>query len=184
MGFLTRIVLGVYAFVVGLACLISIILFANVGYFNRCYEALTGKSPDSSYIYVSLGFSSLFFILSLVLFIISFKTGRVKKAVGRRTSIGEIRITLVSIENIVMNLLKRLPGVKEAHAKVAANEDNVSVGIRLVVFPDISLPTLSEDIQMKVKKTIEDNTGISVGEVKVVVDNIFNGPTYKPKQAE
>ncbi len=41
--------------------------------------------------------------------------------------------------------------------------------------PEMNLPSLSEDIQRKVKKLIEENAGVSVKNVKVTVDNIYTG---------
>jgi uncharacterized alkaline shock family protein YloU len=36
-------------------------------------------------------------------------------------------------------------------------------------------------VQQRVKKTVEDTAGIAVKSVKVTVDNIYSGTTYRPR---
>jgi len=47
--------------------------------------------------------------------------------------------------------------------------------IKTIVMPDINIPALLEDIQLKVKKSVEETTGIVVNEVKVSVENTYTG---------
>jgi uncharacterized alkaline shock family protein YloU len=98
-----------------------------------------------------------------------------KRTVSKKTEIGEIKVSLNSIESIALAATKRLSGIKEAKANVFKGVEGVTVIIKAIVLSDVNIPILSEDIQVKVKKTIEDTSGIRVIEVKVVVDNIFVG---------
>ncbi|HEY9061312.1 MAG TPA: alkaline shock response membrane anchor protein AmaP [Pseudobacteroides sp.] len=98
-----------------------------------------------------------------------------KRTVSKKTEIGEIKVSLNSIESIALAATKRLSGIKEAKAHVYKGVEGVTVIIKAIVLADVNIPILSEDIQVKVKKTIEDTSGIRVLEVKVVVDNIFVG---------
>ena len=41
--------------------------------------------------------------------------------------------------------------------------------------PDINIPALLEDIQLRVKKSIEETSGILVDDVKMFVENIYTG---------
>jgi len=54
--------------------------------------------------------------------------------------------------------------------------------IKTIVMPDINIPALLEDIQLKVKKSVEETTGIVVNEVKVSVENTYTG--YSPELSD
>ena len=47
--------------------------------------------------------------------------------------------------------------------------------------PEINMPSVSEELQGKIKKTVEESSGIGVKEVKVIIDGIYSGPGYKPR---
>ena len=117
----------------------------------------------------------IFFALSLTFLLSGFRSDKDKKAVSKHTNIGEIKISLDTIENIALGASRKLNGVKEAKANLFKREDGVAIVVRTVVLPDINIPLLSEDIQVKVKKAIEDSTGIKVSDVRVVVENIYSG---------
>ena len=92
---------------------------------------------------------------------------------------GEIRISLNTIENIALSASRRLNGVKETKTYVSKIGEDVSIYIKAVVLSDIHIPTLSEELQSKVKKAVEETSGINVTDVKVSVENIFTG--YKSR---
>ena len=130
----------------------------------------------------------IMFVISLLLFISSFsflisgiKSGKDKKAVSKHTNIGEIKISVNSIENIALNASKKINGVRDTRANVTKLGESVSVTIRVIVMPDVNIPTLSEDIQARVKRSVEESSGVAVNDVKVVVDSIYSGAGFKPR---
>ena len=138
-------------------------------------EILQGSSSRLVLFLISM----IFFVLSMIFLLSGFKNDRDKKGVSKYTNIGEIRISLNSIESIALSSARKLMGVRDAKAYVSQLNDGVSVSIKMVALPDINLPTLSEDIQVKVKGSIEEASGIKVNDVKVVIDNIHTG--YKAR---
>jgi len=123
----------------------------------------------------------VFFVLSIVFLLSGVKSNKDKKAVSKHTNIGEIRISLNSIENIAINASRKVNGVKDSKTFVKKAEDGVEIEVRTVVMPDMSIPVISEDVQAKVKKAVEDTAGVLVKQVKVIVDSIYGGVTYKPR---
>ena len=123
----------------------------------------------------------IFFAMSIIFLLSGVRSNKDKKAVSKHTNIGEIRISLNSIENIAINASKKAGGVRESRTFVSKAEDGVNIEVRVVVMPDLSIPAISEDIQGRVKKAVEEAAGISVKNVKVVVESIFSGVTFKAR---
>lgn len=109
------------------------------------------------------------------------RSSKDKKAVSKHTNIGEISISLNSIENIAINASKKTNGVRETKTLVRKSDDGVEIEIRLVVMPDMSIPVITEDVQQRVKKSVEDTAGVIVKAVRVVVDSIYSGITHRPR---
>jgi uncharacterized alkaline shock family protein YloU len=117
----------------------------------------------------------IFFGLSLMFLLSGVKSDKDKKSISKYNNVGEVRISLNTIESIALAASRKLGGVKDNKAYVTKQGDNVVISIKTIVMPDINIPALLEDIQMKVKKSVEETTGIGVNEVKVSVENIYTG---------
>lgn len=117
----------------------------------------------------------IFFALSMMFLLSGVKSDTEKRAITKHTNVGEIRISLSAIETIALNATKKISGIKEAKAIVKKHGENVTISIRYIAMLDINLPALGEDIQVKVKKTVEDMTGTKVNEITANVDNVYAG---------
>lgn len=184
MNIFYRILLAVYAF-----CLM---LFSAIVMYTAIWtEVFTGIADYLARNVFSEGATGfriavfvtalIFFALSIVFLLSGFKSNKDKKAVSKHTNIGEIRISLNSIENIAINASRKVNGVKDSKTFVKKAEDGVEIEVRTVVMPDLSIPVISEDVQARVKKSVEDTAGIAVKHVKVIVDSIYGGITYKAR---
>jgi|GEM_PF-189803 uncharacterized alkaline shock family protein YloU len=123
----------------------------------------------------------VFFALSVMFLASGIRSNKDKKAVSKHTNIGEIKISLNSIENIAINASKRANGIKETKTLVKKADDGVEIEVRIIVMPDLSIPVISEEVQGRVKKAVEEASGIAVKQVRVVVDSIYTGITTKPR---
>jgi uncharacterized alkaline shock family protein YloU len=123
----------------------------------------------------------IFFVLSIIFLASGVRSNKDKKAVSKHTNIGEIKISLNSIENIAINASRRSNGIKETKTLVRKVDDGVEIEVRIIVMPDLSIPVISEEVQGRVKKAVEESSGISVKQVRVVVDSIYTGITTKPR---
>jgi len=117
----------------------------------------------------------VFFGLSLMFLLSGVKSDKDKKYISKYNNVGETRISLNTIESIALAASRKLGGVKDNKAYVKKQGENVVIFIKTIVMPDINIPALLEDIQMKVKKSVEETTGIGVNEVKVSVENTYTG---------
>ncbi|MCX7710360.1 MAG: alkaline shock response membrane anchor protein AmaP [Clostridia bacterium] len=180
MNIFFRVLLAVYAFCLTILSLISMMFVFKPDIFKWMSNYLVNNvlySRNESIAMFIISF--IFFSLSLTFLMSGFKSDKDKKGLSKHTNIGEIKISLDTLESIALAASRKLNGVRETKANLFKFEDSVSVMIRAVVMPDINIPLLSEDIQVKVKKAIEDSSGIRVNDVKVVVENIYTG--YKSR---
>ncbi|MGI6778075.1 MAG: alkaline shock response membrane anchor protein AmaP [Acetivibrionales bacterium] len=182
MNIIFRILLAIYAFslMVLSAFIMAVTIkpaFLDVIYFYFSNDVLSSKG--STIVMFIIAF--IFFLISLVFLLSGLKSGRNKKSVGRQTNIGEINISLSTIESIVLAASKRVSGIKETRANVYKKDDKVSIVVSMIVYPEINIPELSESMQEKVKKEVEDISGVSVSDVKIVVENIHAGSIIKQR---
>jgi len=85
---------------------------------------------------------------------------------------GEIRIALEAVENMVLRVSRQIKGIRETETRVDATEQGLLVYAKVKVLPDIAVPQLISDFQNQAKEYLEEITGTSVAEVKVLVENI------------
>ena len=184
MNIFFRILLAIYAFclavVSALAMYITIRPKEFAGISNYLEENVFTEGATGYRIAVFV-IALIFFAMSLIFLLSGVKSNKDKKAVSKHTNIGEIRISLNSIENIAINASKKAGGVRESRTLVKKAEDGVEVEVRIIAMPDLSIPAISEDVQTRVKKAVEDASGITVKQVKVIVDSIYSGITNKSR---
>lgn len=181
-GIYSRILATVYAIFFTFISLVTIIIMLKPSVFDAVsdyikYNILMSRSMFIIVIILSL----IILTLSIIYLSSGLRSNKDKKAVNKHTSIGVIMISLDAVESIALNTVKRINGVKEAKAHIykLKDEESVSVVIRVVVLSEVNIPAISQDIQVKVKKSIEDSSGIAVANVKVIVENIHTA--YRPR---
>lgn len=180
MNIFFRVVLAVYAFFLTIFSFLMIVLTFRPVFLEKISEYLLKEVlPNRNASIILLIIELAFFVISLVFLFSGFRVKKERKAVTRFTNIGEIKISLNTIESISLSATKKMSGVKECKAQVWKNGEGVIIAIKTVVLTDINIPTLLEDIQVKVKKSVEDSTGVVVNEVRALVDNVYSG--YKSR---
>lgn len=176
MNIFFRTLLAFYAFCLTVISLILMIVTLNKEMFINITRFLeTNVLNNKASVVLLFIVELIFFGLSLMFLLSGVRSERNRKSISKFNKVGEIKISLNTIENIALAASRRNNGVKESKAYVKRVGENVSVHIKIVVMPDINIPALLEDIQFRVKKSIEDTSGILVNDVKVFVENIYAG---------
>lgn len=174
-----RFLLAVYSFFMTIVSMIALLISLKIIAFDVFYDIGVSMltSAKSSLIVTITAFISA--VLSLLFLIFSISAGKKQKAIVKQTEIGEIMISLNTFENIALSVVRRIAGLKDSKAYVRRNDELLSMKIVTSVVPDINIPSIAEEIQNKVKSTIEKSTGIEVKNIKVHIDNLYFG--YKPR---
>ncbi len=184
MNIFFRILLAFYAFCLAVFSAVTMLITVKTEFFESIYQNLdeyvfSAESPGARIAMFLIAL--LFFVLSLMFLLSGVKSNKDKKAVSKHTNIGEVRISLNSIENIALNAARKVNGVRDTRAYVKRAEESVAVDIKMVVMPDMNIPAMSVDVQERVKKSVEESSGISVKEVKIIVDSIYSGAISKTR---
>ncbi len=112
-------------------------------------------------------------LLALRAFWGAFKTEKPEKAVSQATEIGEVKISLQTLESMVSRVAQNeVKGIKDVKTNIKVAENGVIIYLRGRILADLELPQVSEQLQKSVKENIETKAGINVKEVKVLVENI------------
>lgn len=169
MGTGSRIILAVLGFL-GLLSGLFFILF-TLGLFTDEIYLFAGRLAGD-FNYTLLG--ALLFVAGAVLLLFSTQ-GRKKKENGSIvsfTEIGEIRISFRAIENMVLNASRKVKGIREVNTRFHFTEQGLVIYLRVKVIPDVTVPGLVGELQTSVRDYVQEISGSSVAEVKVLVENI------------
>ena len=173
MDILSRFILTIYAFFVTvwsvIAMLVTLVpkVFDRVAYFLARDVVRPGK-------YTLLFFViELFFFCTGVVFLLSgLKSSKRKSAIVKDTPFGQVKISLDTIESIVLGTIRKMPFVRESKVFVENRDGKLFIVIKIIIAMDINIPALVEEVQQKSKSALESNTDIEVDRIHVVVDNI------------
>lgn len=115
---------------------------------------------------------AMLFILSLTQVITMFRVKPPRVSTIHETSLGIIHITLPALENLVLKAAQSVQGIKEVRAHLRSIPEGVAIQLTVQVMPDINIPRVSEDVQKMVKEYLQKTAGISVKEIRLVVNRI------------
>lgn len=182
MKIFSKILLVIYSIVFAFISAIVVAITVDKDLLTDIYKFLKDTVlTNGSYKFVMFCIGFFLFVLSLFFIVIIFKKRKEKKSVNKVTDIGEISISLMSLENIALSATKKLDGMSGTKAVVSRQDKNVAITIRTHVYPDINIPSLSEKIQSIVKTAVEDISGITVNSVRVFVESITESEINKAK---
>lgn len=182
MKIISKILLVIYSLVFAFISAVAVAVTVDKNLLADIYKFLTDTVlKNGGYKLIMFCIGLLLLILSLYFIAIIFRTRREKKSVNKVTDIGEISISLMSLENIALSATKKLDGISGTKAIVSRQDKNVAITIRTHVYPDINIPSLSEKIQSIVKNAVEDISGIAVNSVRVFVESITESEINKTK---
>lgn len=86
--------------------------------------------------------------------------------------LGEVRITLSALENMVLRVVQQNRWIRESSRRVLATPQGLVVDLKIKVVADENLPVLTGELQKNIKEYLEGITGIIVSEVKIGVQSV------------
>ena len=86
---------------------------------------------------------------------------------------GKLMISRDTLENLVNAVVREFPGAKEAHTRIALDEqNNVAVLVDLTVTKDVIIKELTLNMQNRIKEAIKKTSDLEVNEVNVRIKNV------------
>lgn len=168
MGVFDRSVLTLYA--LGLLVLSCATLLIALGW-TRPLDALlvTTDTPGGR---VALGVASSFFILASARFLYFGFRREPAQALVRDTTMGQVKISLIAVKNLVARVAWKTPGVRDVRAYVKPGTHGIQVLLVLKVAVDVNLPELCDKLQKAVSSYVHDVVGVAVESVRVTVSDV------------
>jgi uncharacterized alkaline shock family protein YloU len=157
-----RFILTLYSFsLIVLSCLAIAATSGLVpsGYFRPYVEQML-SGTNLAYLSVSV----IFLIVSLRFFFSSFRSQkpRAEKGIRQRSDLGDVNITLQTIQTIAERAARRVKGVRDLKTTVKALESGNVITLRVSVDGETPLPDLVQKLQYDVKEQVESISGVRI----------------------
>lgn len=122
------------------------------------------------YIIAGLG---IFVVLVFALLMRMALSGRHRERyILKATNLGEVRISMLAVENLVRRAVREIKGVREADTFVDSDGEGLEVNLRLFVNPEVSIPGTIDAIEARLEEYIKAVVGVPVSKVVTVVANV------------
>jgi len=99
---------------------------------------------------------------------------RYKKTLINSTELGDVNITLGAIDNLVKKVVKKREGIFDINTDINNGESGLDINLSIKVYSDYIIPQLTSELQKVVKSYLEDTTGVTVNNVKILINEIDN----------
>ncbi len=169
-----RVLLVVYSGVTSLMLILSIFMLSG-------WELLTGLLVD---VYSRPFFLETLFVLIGIYILVGIRfiwlgiRPAARHAVVQEGKLGQVRIALTAVEDLVNRVVSQNSGIKDVKSKVVKVPDGVGINVRASVTPDVQIPEISQLIQQQVKEKVLEVTGMPVQNVRILVNSIS---AHKPR---
>lgn len=169
MGVADRIILTLYTFFLAFISLFIVLMAMGWG-FPLEFIRTSLLNPNGRWAVGVLG--TAFFVVSIRLLYYGFRRRGPSQTVVHETALGEVRITLGAVENLVKRVARQVKGVRDIRTSVGRSPEGITVNLRAVVSPEVSIPEVSDQVQNAVKNYVRHVVGVEVAEIKIYIDNI------------
>ncbi|MEY4480050.1 MAG: hypothetical protein RLZZ267_728 [Bacillota bacterium] len=126
----------------------------------------------------------IFILRGIQLFARALSPGKEKKhaqSINRKTDLGEIQVSMETLESLSLKAVSRIKGIHEVKANVRVAESGLTIKLRCLMDGDVSIPTISEEMQKAVKEHVQMISGIPVNQVTINVSNIQRSQSSKSR---
>ena len=174
MKIIDRLILALYSICIAiLSLIIMVIPFNYAGMINIQDGVKLINGIKGNYIYTLIGL--IFFIVSLR-FLLSGITGnkdlKQDSFLTIQNEYGEIVIYAHTIIGLVENIVDGFSGITKIDTGVDLSNGVIYLSMKGEILPEINIPEITKQLQMKVKESLENTTGSEVGEIKVEINNV------------
>lgn len=167
MGPFDRGLTAVYALAVSVIALIGVMILTGVLAVVQV-ENLIFRPEHRQVAVVVLG---AFFLVGLRLIWASLHQKKESQAIVDESALGQVRVSLVALENLIAKAVGSVPGIREVRPKVGAENGGIGIRLKVIASPDLNVPELSRHMQQLVQDQVREVTGLTVNKIKIEVEN-------------
>ena len=174
MKIIDRLVLALYTLSIALISFVVIIIPFDInGVFSVDDATIWVRFMRGNYIYSLIGL--VFLLVSLRFLLAGFIGSKAKKQDSfliMKNEYGEIVIYSHTIIGLVQNVVDNFSGITKINTSVNLVDGQVEINMKGEVMPEVQIPDITKELQIKVKEYIEHTTGAKVGQIKVEINNV------------
>lgn len=174
MKIIDRLILALYSICIAVLSLILMILPLDyAGIINVKDVVNLIYAMKGNYIYSLIGL--IFFIVSLRFLlsgIIGSKDSKKESFLIMNNEYGEIVIYAHTIVGLVENIVDGFSGIRKIDTNVDLSNGVIYILMKGEILPEINIPKVTKELQLKVKESLENTTGAQVGEIKIEINNV------------
>ena len=111
-------------------------------------------------------------VVAVVYLLLSFKGKGQPTSILIPSELGEVRITLDTIDSLVHQGTKNTKGIKDLKTRIVVREGGLFIYVKAVLYGDRNIPELSQTMQGVIQDHVYKISGVHVTEVKVLIDNV------------
>lgn len=169
MGILDRVVLTVYTVALLPISLFAVLIALGWGRpFDVVRASLLTVNGRAA---VGL-IGALLFVSSVRLLYLAFRGRGAGGQVVHETDLGDVRISLDAVENLVQRVSRQVKGVRDVRPHVRLVADGVEADVRVWVAPDVCIPDLARQVQEEVRRSVQTVVGVALSALEIRVENI------------
>lgn len=190
MGIINRVLLFFYT--IGIALL-------SLGVVVLCLQIVPANYVWNEFLYLcgrweTAAVAFLIFVISIQLFGLSFagtakKVRHDKEALIIHGEMGDVRVAVEAVKNLVDKTARCVHGVRDVKARVTAEVPKssptatatVQIELRLVIGQENNVAKISDEIQKQVTRHLQDFIGLQDFGLKIVVDDISKAAPTKQR---
>jgi uncharacterized alkaline shock family protein YloU len=135
-------------------------------------DMLTVLMRDANFRLGFGGIAALIFLITLRLFVENFFKPRPTSLTIKETSLGDVLITLSTLENIVVRCAGKVKGIREIKPRLKITGDGLMVFVHTTISPEVSMPVVADELQQVIIETLDNIAGVKASEIKVFIDNL------------
>lgn len=173
MGIVDRIVLSIYTFSLAIISGLMILVAAFPKWLQPQLWIEEILRQTRGQVLIGL-IGTAFFAVSVRLIVFAFTRQGGGQPVVYETAVGEVRISLDAVENLVKKTARSIKGVRDVKAVITHDKDGLHAELVSTISPDVSIPEVSEEIQTTVRQYVKRVVGVEMAEVRLEVENIAN----------
>ncbi|MHB1421544.1 MAG: alkaline shock response membrane anchor protein AmaP [Bacillota bacterium] len=164
-----RVLLALYALIVVVISALALSVAAGwtvpLDVVNASFDSLNSR-------WIIGAVSALLLLLGLSLTMAQFRNPPVAQALVQSTPLGEVRITLQALENMVSKVSRKIKGIRDIKPRIHITPEGVAIQIQATVSPDQNIPLVTGQLQETIKDYVQSNVGIDVLEVRIMIQSI------------
>lgn len=126
----------------------------------------------------------IFILRGIQLFTRALSPGKEKKhthSINRKTELGEIEVSMETLESLSLKAVVRIKGIHDVKANVRVADQGLTIRLRCLMDGDASIPAISEEMQKAVKEHVQAISGIPVTQVTINISNIQRSQASKSR---